>query len=159
MLAEWAPVWRSTVNKAESDIANILEAGYEAVRKDEDKNQKVSPSSPWTSGSSDLTNSIDYSLEQKICEPDVSIRKRSLDHGETRLTDERLAAMSRQEQRFENFRLAQKALFEAETRLVKRLDDEMKATEEFNKMELELKRLLVHKATMVCGTVICISHT
>jgi hypothetical protein len=67
--------------------------------------------------------------------------------------------MSRQELRFENFRLAQKALFEAESRLVKRLDDEMKATEEFNKMELELKSLLADKATMVSGPLICASNT
>jgi len=45
--------------------------------------------------------------------------------------------------------MAQQALFEAEERLTKRLDEEMKATEEFNTMELELQRLLTDKATMV----------
>ena len=53
--------------------------------------------------------------------------------------------------RFERFRMAQQALFEAEERLTKRIDEEMKATEEFNTMELELQRLLSDKATMVCN--------
>ena len=47
--------------------------------------------------------------------------------------------------------MAQQALFEAEERLMKRIDEEMKATEEFNTMELELQRLLSDKATMVCN--------
>lgn len=59
--------------------------------------------------------------------------------------------MSRAKVRFERFRIAQQALFEAEERLTKRIDEEMKATEEFNTMELELQRLLSDKATMVCN--------
>ena len=52
--------------------------------------------------------------------------------------------------------MAQEALSDAEERLVKRLDEDMKATEEFNAMELELKKLLKEKATMVRAP---ISHT
>lgn len=58
--------------------------------------------------------------------------------------------MSRAEIRFEQFRMAQHALFDAEGRLNKRLEEELKMTEEFDAMQLELKRLLTSKATMVC---------
>lgn len=57
--------------------------------------------------------------------------------------------MSRAQARFERFRMAQQALFEAEERLTKRIHEEMKETEEFNTMEQELQRLLSDKATMV----------
>jgi hypothetical protein len=57
--------------------------------------------------------------------------------------------MSRAELRFERFRIAQQALFDAETRLNQRLEEEMKANEEFNAMQLELQQLLTSKATMV----------
>jgi hypothetical protein len=58
--------------------------------------------------------------------------------------------MSRAEIRFEQFRMAQQALFDAEGRLNKRLEEDLKMTEEFNAMQLELQRLLTSKATMVC---------
>lgn len=57
--------------------------------------------------------------------------------------------MSRAEIRFEQLRLAQRALFDAESRLNKRLEEDLKTTEEFNAMQLELKRLLTSKATVV----------
>lgn len=46
--------------------------------------------------------------------------------------------------------MAQQALFDAEGRLNKRLEEDLKMTEEFNAMQLELQRLLTSKATMVC---------
>lgn len=45
--------------------------------------------------------------------------------------------------------MAQQALFEAESRLNARLEEDLKATQEFNAMQLELERLLRSKATMV----------
>jgi hypothetical protein len=48
--------------------------------------------------------------------------------------------------------MAQRALFDAEGRLNKRLEEDLKMTEEFNAMQLELQRLLTSKATMVCTT-------
>jgi hypothetical protein len=62
--------------------------------------------------------------------------------------------MSRAEIRFEQFRMAQQALFDAEGRLNKRLEEDLKMTEEFNAMQLELQRLLTSKATMVCTALI-----
>ena len=58
--------------------------------------------------------------------------------------------MSRAEIRFEQFRMAQQALFDAEGRLNKRLEEDLKMTEEFNAMQLELQRLLTSKTTIVC---------
>lgn len=46
--------------------------------------------------------------------------------------------------------MAQQALFDAEGRLNKRLEEDLKMSEEFNAMQLELQRLLTSKATMVC---------
>ena len=57
--------------------------------------------------------------------------------------------MSPAEIRFERFRAAQQALFDAETRLNQRLEEEMHALEEFNTMQLGLQKLLTSKATMV----------
>ncbi|GAB1316333.1 hypothetical protein MFIFM68171_06543 [Madurella fahalii] len=57
--------------------------------------------------------------------------------------------LSRRALRFERFRMAQQALFEAESRLNARLEEELKATQEFDAMQLELDRLLRSKATVV----------
>jgi hypothetical protein len=46
--------------------------------------------------------------------------------------------------------MAQQALLDAEARLNKRLEEDLKMTEEFNAMQLDLQRLLTSKATMVC---------
>lgn len=57
--------------------------------------------------------------------------------------------MSRAEIRFERFRMAQQELFDAETRLNKRLEEDMKATEEFKMMEANLQELLTSNVTLV----------
>lgn len=59
------------------------------------------------------------------------------------------SGVSRAEIRFQRFCMAQQALFEAESRLNKRLEEDLKMTQEFNAMELKLKQLLSSKATMV----------
>jgi len=59
------------------------------------------------------------------------------------------AGVSRQGIRFEKYRMAQQALFDAESRLNARLDEGLNATREFNAMQLELERLLGSKATVV----------
>src|SRR3569833_194604 len=56
--------------------------------------------------------------------------------------------MTRAELRYQIFRYAQQALFDAETRLNRRIDDELKATEEFNAMQLQLQQLLTAEATI-----------
>lgn len=57
--------------------------------------------------------------------------------------------MSRAELRYERFRVAQKALFDAETKLNQRLGEELKITEDFNAMQLQLHELLTSKVTVV----------
>ncbi|KAK3358445.1 hypothetical protein B0T24DRAFT_540422 [Lasiosphaeria ovina] len=60
----------------------------------------------------------------------------------------RSTKMSPAEIRFERFRMAQQALFDAETKLNQRLEDEMRALEEFNAMQQGLEKLLTSKATL-----------
>ncbi|KAK3368005.1 hypothetical protein B0H63DRAFT_490135 [Podospora didyma] len=60
----------------------------------------------------------------------------------------RTTKMSPSEIRFERFRMSQQALFDAETRLNQRLEEEMQALEEFNSMQLGLQKLLTSKATL-----------
>lgn len=45
--------------------------------------------------------------------------------------------------------MAQQALFDAETRLNQRLEEEMQALEAFNAMQHGLQKLLTSKATLV----------
>lgn len=45
--------------------------------------------------------------------------------------------------------MAQQELFDAETRLNKRLEEDMKATEEFKMMEANLQELLTSNVTLV----------
>ncbi|RYO89200.1 hypothetical protein DL766_003606 [Monosporascus sp. MC13-8B] len=68
--------------------------------------------------------------------------------GHAPMEADRYAELSRAEARFARFRMAQQALFEAETRLNRRLEEDLKMTQEYNAMDLELKRLLGSKATM-----------
>lgn len=61
-----------------------------------------------------------------------------------------MSEMSRAEIRFQRYREAQQALFDAETRLNQRLEEELRAQEEFNTMQSELQKLLTSEATVVC---------
>ncbi|RYP21036.1 hypothetical protein DL765_002443 [Monosporascus sp. GIB2] len=79
--------------------------------------------------------------------------------GHAHMEADRYAGLSRAEARFARFRMTQQALFEAEGRLNRRLEEDLRMTQEFNAMELELKRLLSSKATMVKEIVAeCVKH-
>ncbi|KAE8441671.1 hypothetical protein EG329_004592 [Mollisiaceae sp. DMI_Dod_QoI] len=56
--------------------------------------------------------------------------------------------MTRAEIRFERFKMAQQALFDAEGRLNKRLEEDLKMTEEINDMRLNLQRSSTSKDSM-----------
>jgi hypothetical protein len=60
------------------------------------------------------------------------------------------ADMSIWQMRRDIFVSSQKALFEAQDRLRERREADQKAKQEFNKMQLQLKRLDSEKITMVC---------
>lgn len=59
------------------------------------------------------------------------------------------AEMTRAELRHDWYRVAQQVRFDAETKLNQRLEEELKTTEEFNSMQLKLRKLLASKVTMV----------
>ncbi|KAI8721477.1 hypothetical protein NCS52_00289200 [Fusarium sp. LHS14.1] len=88
-------------------------------------------------------------------------KKREAEKRERRDERIRTTKMSRAEIRFERFRMAQQELFDAETRLNKRLEEDMKATEEFKMMEANLQELLTSNVTLsqvknVVGE--CVTH-
>ncbi|KAI8677687.1 hypothetical protein NCS55_00486100 [Fusarium keratoplasticum] len=90
-----------------------------------------------------------------------SEKKREAEKRERRDERTRTTKMSRAEIRFERFRMAQQELFDAETRLNKRLEEDMKATEEFKMMEANLQELLTSNVTLsqvknVVGE--CVTH-
>lgn len=51
--------------------------------------------------------------------------------------------------RFERYQLTRAALREAEDRLRERMENERKAKEQFNEVQMELERLTSEKLTMV----------
>ncbi|KAH7121635.1 hypothetical protein EDB81DRAFT_872900 [Dactylonectria macrodidyma] len=75
-------------------------------------------------------------------------KQKATEKQERREARSRTTKMSRAELRFERFRIAQQSLFDAETRLNQRLEEELKATEEFNRMDLQLQELLSSQVTM-----------
>lgn len=57
--------------------------------------------------------------------------------------------MTKAQMRFERYQLTRTALREAEDRLRERMENERKAKEQFNEVQIELERLTSEKLTMV----------
>ena len=57
--------------------------------------------------------------------------------------------MTKAQMRFERYQLTRAALREAEDRLRERMENERKAKEQFNEVQMELERLTSEKLTMV----------
>jgi hypothetical protein len=151
LIAQMAPEWRKEVSRAWEDITTIIQAGYEADAKEKEKLSKVCPDISLTSWAPWLTRSSNGQIKKHGGSHGAG---ESINHcpshaGPSSSQTHILIAKSRAQIRFERLRNAQTDLFEAEQRLVKFMDEEMRATEEANAMELELKKLLGEKATTV----------
>ncbi|KAH8897995.1 hypothetical protein GQ53DRAFT_818244 [Thozetella sp. PMI_491] len=101
--------------------------------------------------SKELVSSSAKEWRERIMEAQSAlgdIYRDGLDQAKKKELEKKEAQMSRAEIRYERFRVAQQSLFDAETMLNQRLEEEMKANEEFNAMQLDLQKLLTSQATM-----------
>ncbi|KAI1332385.1 hypothetical protein F5Y16DRAFT_394460 [Xylariaceae sp. FL0255] len=98
----------------------------------------------WRSDVKDSLNAVSAVIEQGYNDVDREEAEK------LKVKEEQISTRrpSSAELRFRYLLHAQRGLFDAERRLRKRMEEEMKAAEDFNAMELQLKKMLMDKANM-----------